>query len=104
MDDKGSLDKATVISALQANGEADYDSVSRLFFAINKPMHFRTMVLQRIYLTLSTQARETLKNVNIDSSGRVELEDWVQLHSLLKAAKNQPLQVLTGVIIYTMTN
>ncbi|ADV24382.1 fimbrin [Cryptococcus gattii Ru294] len=62
VDDKGSLDKATVISALQANGEADYDS-----------------------------ARETLKNVNIDSSGRVELEDWVQLHSLLKAAKNQPL-------------
>lgn len=45
VDDKGSLDKATVISALQANGEADYDSVSRLFFAINKPMHFHTMVL-----------------------------------------------------------
>ncbi|WVQ83180.1 hypothetical protein IAT38_005319 [Cryptococcus sp. DSM 104549] len=62
VEDKGSLDKATVISSLQSSGEADYDS-----------------------------ARETLKNVNIDSSGRVELEDWVQLHSLLKAAKSQPL-------------
>jgi plastin-1 len=39
------------------------------------------------------QARETLKNVNIDSSGRVELEDWVQLHSLLRQAKSQPLCV-----------
>ncbi|WWD21610.1 hypothetical protein CI109_106096 [Kwoniella shandongensis] len=62
VDEKGSLDKATVISALQSSGEADYDS-----------------------------ARETLKSVNIDSSGKVELEDWVQLHSLLKAAKSHPL-------------
>ncbi|WWC59627.1 uncharacterized protein I303_102186 [Kwoniella dejecticola CBS 10117] len=61
VDDKGSVDKATVISALQSNGEADYDS-----------------------------ARETLKHVNIDASGRVELEDWVQLHSLLRAPKNAP--------------
>lgn len=37
VDDKGSLDKATVISALQANGEADYDSVSSLFLPICKP-------------------------------------------------------------------
>ncbi|KAK8847519.1 hypothetical protein IAR55_005377 [Kwoniella newhampshirensis] len=62
VEEKGSLDKATVISALQSSGEADYDS-----------------------------ARETLKSVNIDSSGKVELEDWVQLHSLLKAAKSHPL-------------
>ena len=45
VDDKGSLDKATVISALQANGEADYDSVSRLFFAISMHVHFRTTIL-----------------------------------------------------------
>ncbi|KAK1921741.1 putative Fimbrin [Papiliotrema laurentii] len=62
VDEKGSLDKAQVISALQHSGEADYDS-----------------------------ARETLKNVNVDSSGRVELEDWVQLHSLLRQSKSQPL-------------
>ncbi|OCF77119.1 fimbrin [Kwoniella mangroviensis CBS 8886] len=62
VDDKGSVDKATVISALQSSGEADYDS-----------------------------ARETLKNVSIDSSGRVELEDWVQLHSLLRQVKNAPV-------------
>lgn len=37
------------------------------------------------------QARETIKSVNVDSSGRLELEDWVQLHSLLKATKNQPV-------------
>lgn len=62
VDERGSVDKAQVISALQSSGEADYDS-----------------------------ARETLKNVNIDSSGRVEMEDWVQLHSLLRASKTQPL-------------
>ncbi|KAL7419195.1 fimbrin [Cryptotrichosporon argae] len=62
VDDKGGLDKPVVINALQQSGDADYDT-----------------------------ARETLKNVNIDSSGRVELEDWVQLHSLLRAAKSQPV-------------
>ncbi|ORX33979.1 putative Fimbrin [Kockovaella imperatae] len=59
VEDRGSLDKAEVISALQSSGDADYDS-----------------------------ARETLKSVNVDSSGRLEVEDWVQLHSLLKAGKN----------------
>jgi len=62
VEDKGSVDKAQVISALQASGDADYDS-----------------------------ARETLKSVNIDSSGRVEMEDWVQLHSLLRRGKTQPV-------------
>lgn len=62
MDDRGSLEKAQVIQALQDSGDADYDS-----------------------------ARETLKDVNIDSAGRVEMEDWVQLHSLLKKAKDQPV-------------
>jgi hypothetical protein len=40
------------------------------------------------------QARETIKNVNVDSSGRLEVEDWVQLHSLLRAGKSQPVYVL----------
>ncbi|KAI9636262.1 putative Fimbrin [Dioszegia hungarica] len=62
VEERGSLDKAAVIQALQSSGDADYDS-----------------------------ARETLKNVNVDSAGRIEVEDWVQLHSLLKAGKNQPL-------------
>lgn len=62
VDDRGSLDKAQVISALQHSGEADYDS-----------------------------ARETIKSVNVDSSGRLEVEDWVQLHSLLRANKSQPV-------------
>jgi hypothetical protein len=39
------------------------------------------------------KARETIKNVNVDSSGRLEVEDWVQLHSLLKAGKSQPVYV-----------
>jgi plastin-1 len=29
VDDRGSLDKATVIQALQTSGDADYDSVSQ---------------------------------------------------------------------------
>lgn len=37
------------------------------------------------------QARETIKNVNVDSSGKLEVEDWVQLHSLLKQSKNAPV-------------
>jgi plastin-1 len=41
------------------------------------------------------KARETIKNVNVDSSGRLEVEDWVQLHSLLKAGKSQPVYVLS---------
>jgi len=55
VDEKGAVDKSVVISALQSSGEATYD-----------------------------EARETLKGVSVDSSGKVELEDWVQLHSLLK--------------------
>lgn len=80
MDDKGSLDKAAVISALGQSGDADYDSVS-----------YTTSSYQIIrgYDTYRLQARETIKNVNVDSSGRLEVEDWVQLHSLLKAGKSQ---------------
>jgi plastin-1 len=62
IDGTGGVEKATVISALQQSGDADYDS-----------------------------ARETLKSVDVDSSGKVAVEDWVQLHSLLRASKNQPV-------------
>ncbi len=55
VDEKGAVDKSVVISAVESSGQASYD-----------------------------QARETLKSVSIDSSGKVELEDWVQLNALLK--------------------
>ncbi|EJD05464.1 calponin [Fomitiporia mediterranea MF3/22] len=50
----GRVDKATVITTLQHNGES-YDRV-----------------------------RETLKDVSVDASGKVELEDWVELNAKLK--------------------
>ena len=45
----GRVDKATAISALQSRGES-YDL-----------------------------ARETLKDVSVDASGKLELEDWVEV-------------------------
>lgn len=80
MDERGSIEKAQVISALQSSGDADYDTVS-----VYSARVFRDSI------DVDWQARETLKSVNIDSSGRVEMEDWVQLHSLLRASKAQPL-------------
>lgn len=68
VDEKGSVDKAAVISAIQSSGDASYD-----------------------------QARETLKGVSVDASGRVELEDWVQLHSLLKEGAAGDVCVAAGV-------
>lgn len=53
-DTPGRVDKASVLQALQANGES-YDRV-----------------------------RETLKHVSVDASGKVELEDWVELNVKLK--------------------
>jgi plastin-1 len=49
----GRVDKATVLQALQSRGES-YDRV-----------------------------RETLKHVSVDASGKVELEDWVEVRHLL---------------------
>jgi plastin-1 len=46
----GRVDKSAVLQAIQASGES-YD-----------------------------QARETLKHVSVDASGKVELEDWVEVH------------------------
>jgi plastin-1 len=48
----GRVDKATVLQALQSRGES-YD-----------------------------RARETLKHVSVDASGKVELEDWVEVRLL----------------------
>ena len=48
-DDTGRVDKAKVLQALQSKGES-YD-----------------------------RARETLKHVSVDASGKVELEDWVEV-------------------------
>jgi plastin-1 len=46
----GRVPKAEVIAAIQATGAASYD-----------------------------QVRETLKEVEVDASGKVELEDWVDV-------------------------
>ncbi|KAJ3478794.1 hypothetical protein NLI96_g9510 [Meripilus lineatus] len=53
-DTPGRIDKADVLQVLQANGES-YD-----------------------------RARETLKQVSVDASGKVELEDWVELNVKLR--------------------
>lgn len=50
IDGRGSVEKQDVVKAVQDQGEATYD-----------------------------QARETLKEVNLDSSGRVELDDYVDV-------------------------
>ena len=47
----GRVDKANVLHALQSSGES-YD-----------------------------RARETLKHVSVDASGKVELEDWVEVRT-----------------------
>lgn len=57
--DKGSLDKATVLSHLTQSQGTSYDT-----------------------------ARLALQRTSIDASGKVELEDWVQLHSLLKEGES----------------
>ncbi|KAI6139858.1 calponin homology domain-containing protein [Pisolithus thermaeus] len=53
-DTPGRVDKSSVLQALQQSGES-YD-----------------------------QARETLKHVSVDASGKVELEDWVELNAKLR--------------------
>ncbi|QRV81958.1 Calponin homology (CH) domain [Ceratobasidium sp. AG-Ba] len=54
----GAVSKSTAISALQSSGEGSYD-----------------------------QVREVLKGVSVDASGKVELEDWVELVTKLRAAR-----------------
>jgi plastin-1 len=50
----GAITKANAISALQSSGEGSYD-----------------------------QVREVLKGVSVDASGKVELEDWVEVSIVL---------------------
>ncbi|CAE6461928.1 unnamed protein product [Rhizoctonia solani] len=58
VEDAGSISKANAISALQSSGEGTYD-----------------------------QVREVLKGVSIDASGKVELEDWVELVTKLRSTR-----------------
>lgn len=51
-DTPGRIDKPSVLQSLQSSGES-YD-----------------------------RARETLKHVSVDASGKLELEDWVEVRSL----------------------
>lgn len=69
MDDKGKLDQATVLQQLSTTNTASYDT-----------------------------AREALKRTNLDASGKIELEDWVQLHALLKEGKGQDVEAVKGKI------
>lgn len=59
MDDRGSLDRQVVMKEVQQQEHASYD-----------------------------QVRETLKDVDLDASGRVELEDYVDLVSRLRTGSN----------------
>ncbi|EPQ53501.1 calponin [Gloeophyllum trabeum ATCC 11539] len=58
-DSPGRVDKSAVLHALEAQGES-YD-----------------------------RARETLKHVSVDASGKVELEDWVELNVKLRSQRQQ---------------
>ncbi|KAI0795467.1 fimbrin [Abortiporus biennis] len=60
-DTPGRVDKAAVLQTLKSGGES-YD-----------------------------RARETLKHVSVDASGKVELEDWVELNVKLKAQSSENL-------------
>lgn len=59
VEEKGSIPKQDVIKAIQDQGEASYD-----------------------------QVRETLKEVDLDASGRVELDDYVDLLAKIRAGRN----------------
>lgn len=61
VDDKGYLEKQAVVTALSDSGEGSYDDI-----------------------------RNTLKQVNVDASGRVELEDYVELIAKLRESKSAP--------------
>ncbi|KAG7692539.1 hypothetical protein KL930_004477 [Ogataea haglerorum] len=61
LDDKGWVDRKQVIEAVSSDGKGSYDDI-----------------------------RETLKQVNVDASGHVELDDFVELHAKLKEKKLQP--------------
>lgn len=62
LDDKGWVQKQEALESISKSGEATYD-----------------------------EARETLKHVNVDASGRVELDDYVELVAKLKENKSEPV-------------
>lgn len=61
LEDKGWVAKQQVLEAVSQSGKTSYD-----------------------------QARETLKKVNVDASGRVELDDYVELVAKLKESESAP--------------
>lgn len=61
IDDKGWIEKQQVFDAVSKSGQATYD-----------------------------EAREALKACNVDASGRVELDDYVELEAKLKESKAGP--------------
>ncbi|CBQ69723.1 probable SAC6-actin filament bundling protein, fimbrin [Sporisorium reilianum SRZ2] len=66
VEEKGSIPKQVVIKAIQDQGDASYD-----------------------------QVRETLKEVDLDASGRVELDDYVDLLAKIRAGRNASAGVVT---------
>ncbi|KAG9012953.1 hypothetical protein FRB90_006389 [Tulasnella sp. 427] len=73
-DTPGRIPKASVIQALQAQGES-YDRV-----------------------------RETLKDVSVDASGKVEVEDWVELNVKLKTQQQAVLPTKAGKVTVKGSN
>lgn len=67
VDDNGYIEKQDAIQSLSESGRGSYDDV-----------------------------RETLKQVDIDASGRVEIDDFCQLAALLVERKKQPSSRRTG--------
>ncbi|KAG8787885.1 hypothetical protein FRC15_007394 [Serendipita sp. 397] len=74
-DTPGRVPKTSVINALQNSGEASYD-----------------------------RARETLKDVSVDASGKVELEDWVELNVKLKQQAAPVLPTKAGKVLVKGSN
>ncbi|TFK47526.1 hypothetical protein OE88DRAFT_1647682 [Heliocybe sulcata] len=70
----GRVDKSAVLHALESQGES-YD-----------------------------RARETLKHVSVDASGKVELEDWVELHVKLRSEKQTVLPTKAGKVTVQGSN
>ncbi|KAL0958207.1 hypothetical protein HGRIS_000369 [Hohenbuehelia grisea] len=73
-DTPGRIDKTAVLQALQSSGQS-YDL-----------------------------ARETLKHVSVDASGKVELEDWVELNVKLKAQPKSVLPTKAGKVTVQGSN
>ncbi|KAJ7274907.1 Ca2+-binding actin-bundling protein [Mycena rebaudengoi] len=73
-DSPGRVDKASVLQSLQSSGES-YD-----------------------------MARETLKHVSVDASGKVELEDWVELNVKLRTQARSSLPTRAGKVTVQGSN